>query len=1277
MELSNSLLKKFARITNDASDKASSGTNMYATAVVIGEKSETKKYVRLDGSDILTPVSEAADIRDGDRVLITISNHTATVAGNITAPPSARTATDMIPVLEAQTARIDTLVAGQITTEYLTANYATIAQLQAQEAKIGNLEANRITTDYLEANYASIISLNATNAVIGSLQAGVADINTLMFGSASGNVIQTQFSNSVIAQLGDAQIKSAMIEEIAADKITGLDINTTRLTVHSDDGNSKWQDNTIQISDGTKLRVQIGKDANSDYNMYIWDKNGKLMFDALGLTGDGIQREIIRNDMVREDANISAGKLDIGSLFTVMNNDGTHTLRSNKIYVDADGQTLDISFKQMTTAVNGISDTQISQGTQLSVIQGQITNKIWEQDITDAVGGVSSDVTALSTKYSILEQNLNGFKAEVGNTYATASGLAAVDTKYTQLADRFEWVVKSGTSVSNFTITDRMAELTAAYINLNGLVTFSGLSPNIQTDISSAASSASNALNIANDLNKRADSGEFKGEKGDTGNGIRSSAVTYQASTSGTSVPTGTWSTSIPAVAANSYLWTRTVLTYTDGSTSTSYSVGKMGATGATGKGVKSVVEQYYLSTSNTSQAGGSWKNTQDAWTSGKYVWIRQAVTWTDNSTTYTTPVLASAINSANQNASTATTTANTANTNASSALSISRALGGVDLTGGKMLYTDPTFSSGANSTNLYKNSGAGTATWTRVAKASDNPVTGSNYEMRFTSTGVISPANGGFNFNTPGRVNAVYVYRIIAKVQMGRSIVFATNSLGTNGTYQWLTDTAGTGRYKEYVIKVMYGTGSVSTTGFFYFNGAVGTSSSPVTTYVAYATCYDITNIPDVVSANTVLANWCYNNDKTIINGGKIATGTIAAAQIASNAITAVKIAAGAITTDKLAANAVTAAKIATGAVTADKIAAKSITADKLSVTTLSSLTANIGTITGGKISGWNISANEIYSTQPGSTSGVLHLYSNGSIKVIYSNREVFNLSNLGEMKVDEININDGTNNKWLHLYGGGIDCSYNSTPQELDISASRIVSSNCSIDVADSSVAERGFRIKNGMVSNYVSFIISAAGNRGIYDTNGATWVLMNGTDNTIKMPRVYAKTVTSSANINVASDGSIRRYASSSQRYKHDICYYSNEENAVSSLQKRGVCSDDEGLLSILKLLVCSFLYNDGYITEEGYDPEQPIYGFIAEDVDRITPDATDYRMEGNGYIPESWDVKKLFPKVVYVAQKHESEIQKCKEAITLMYGILEQAGLLTVDIKDRARQIMTTH
>lgn len=95
---------------------------------------------------------------------------------------------------------------------------------------------------------------------------------------------------------------------------------------------------------------------------------------------------------------------------------------------------------------------------------------------------------------------------------------------------------------------------------------------------SSANSNASSALNKANSLTDRANSGEFDGR------GVASTTVEYQASTSGTTVPTGTWSATIPTVAQGSYLWTKTTTNYTSGTPTVGYSVGRMGVNGAKGE---------------------------------------------------------------------------------------------------------------------------------------------------------------------------------------------------------------------------------------------------------------------------------------------------------------------------------------------------------------------------------------------------------------------------------------------------------------------------------------------------------------------------------------------------------------------------------------------------------------------------------------------------------------------------------------------------------------------
>lgn len=98
------------------------------------------------------------------------------------------------------------------------------------------------------------------------------------------------------------------------------------------------------------------------------------------------------------------------------------------------------------------------------------------------------------------------------------------------------------------------------------------------------------------------------------------------------------------------WLGTYTDFTKADSTDVSTYTWSKIkGNTGATGKGVKSIVPQYYLSMSKTSQTGGSWSATQPAWQPTHYLWTRSYITWSDNTTSTTTPILAQALNDANE----------------------------------------------------------------------------------------------------------------------------------------------------------------------------------------------------------------------------------------------------------------------------------------------------------------------------------------------------------------------------------------------------------------------------------------------------------------------------------------------------------------------------------------------------------------------------------------------------------------------------------------------------
>ena len=145
----------------------------------------------------------------------------------------------------------------------------------------------------------------------------------------------------------------------------------------------------------------------------------------------------------------------------------------------------------------------------------------------------------------------------------------------------------------------------------------------------------------------KGDKGETgaKGDTGEDGKGIKSTEITYVSSTSGTSIPQSGWKTSIPSVSAGSYLWTQTIITYTDGSKSKVYSVAKMGNTGATGPkgdkgenglGIASSSVDYQAWSNGTSIPSENWSTSVPKATADKpYIWSRTTIVYTDGSKKY------------------------------------------------------------------------------------------------------------------------------------------------------------------------------------------------------------------------------------------------------------------------------------------------------------------------------------------------------------------------------------------------------------------------------------------------------------------------------------------------------------------------------------------------------------------------------------------------------------------------------------------------------------------
>lgn len=134
----------------------------------------------------------------------------------------------------------------------------------------------------------------------------------------------------------------------------------------------------------------------------------------------------------------------------------------------------------------------------------------------------------------------------------------------------------------------------------------------------------------------------YDGIDGKDGVGVTLTDVEYAKSSSNSTAPTSGWQTTAPAWENGKYIWSRTKVVYTDGSTNYTKAAcitGGVGETGSAGVGVSSIVEQYYLSSSYSTQTGGSWSTTRPAWKDGWYIWTRSIITYTNGTSTTTSPI--------------------------------------------------------------------------------------------------------------------------------------------------------------------------------------------------------------------------------------------------------------------------------------------------------------------------------------------------------------------------------------------------------------------------------------------------------------------------------------------------------------------------------------------------------------------------------------------------------------------------------------------------------------
>ena len=387
MSLSSDLISEFVKVTKD-DEKPKSETVVYGTTVVY----EGSTYVKLDGSELLTPVSTTSATKNGERVTVMIKDHTATITGNMSSP-SARSGDveDISDGLNTEKARINELIAddadikGRLTaTEafigMFEAGDATITgRLTAAEGQIENLNTDKLSAEDAEIKYATIGDLEATNAKFNSLDTTYATIDFANITQAAVKKIYADYGvidnlvfkdGRVVGELVGVRIKGDLIEAgtLKADKLV------------------------VKGSDGLYYKLNIEGGATVSEQVSDEDLQN-------GLSGDIIVAKSIVAEKVAVDDLVAFGAT-IGG-FHIANNsiysEGKAALANEKpgIYFDKDGQ-LSVgdgnNYLRYFKDENGEHKLEISASSILMKLGGSASN------LEEAVDNVEKNINYLAEK---------------------------------------------------------------------------------------------------------------------------------------------------------------------------------------------------------------------------------------------------------------------------------------------------------------------------------------------------------------------------------------------------------------------------------------------------------------------------------------------------------------------------------------------------------------------------------------------------------------------------------------------------------------------------------------------------------------------------------------------------------------------------------------------------------------------------------------------------------------------------------------------------------------
>lgn len=469
MGLSNDLISQFVKVTKDNTKQKTESTVYGETVYYKGET-----YVKLDGSELLTPVKSTTDTIPGDRVAVMIKDHTATITGNLSSPSARKSQVDGIgnkisefeiviadkvstKELDAERGRIDDLISDNVyVKETLTAHDANITnlttdnatineKLDANEADISKLKTDKLDAEYASLNYAKIDELNATDAKIGTLQGDVGEfknLTTTNFTAVNGLIddleanklsakdaeltyVNINWSNIGKTEIGEFFAKSGIInnvivgDETITGKLVGVTISGDLIegdTIVAEKLVIKGEDGLYYKlnTDGVKTETE-----QTDYNSI----NGTVI-KAKSITATKIDVK----DLVAFDATIGGFKITNNAIYSGVKETVDNTTRG--IYLDNDGQ---IAFGDTNNYIkyyrdqNGDYKLEITAENILFGSEKKTVETVVNENIGTAVTENLGNYYTKGETEAAINLSANTITSTVSSTYATKTELSTVE----------------------------------------------------------------------------------------------------------------------------------------------------------------------------------------------------------------------------------------------------------------------------------------------------------------------------------------------------------------------------------------------------------------------------------------------------------------------------------------------------------------------------------------------------------------------------------------------------------------------------------------------------------------------------------------------------------------------------------------------------------------------------------------------------------------------------------------------------------------------------------